>query len=554
MDENIIFLNKKIKKQKLFRIEKTTRKNNKKAKSEEKNPLEKEFDFCLSKYLQSILIYCLNFVTLTIEDYTYYSYNDFKEIKNSEEFQRIIKKVLDDSKNNSFFGKVYNFIIERKKILENSEKYGLKWFKDYIKNRNENNNIYENNNSSVEDYKKLNKNEQEEIFIAELINYSFKYIADEEIKFDTSINIQNNNINNSEIKIEAQNFNLKEDGLMILISGFKFNNNNLTEINLIGNELTPKSCFYLGTVFKYNQKNIKILNLSRCSLNNKCLYMFIIGTTFSSEELNKEPIYLEKLILKENDKINDENISENEYPLSLIMQKFVVKNLNLMNTKIGNLGLKKLCNTFLDLLNNQKEKKFTIQTLNLYNIGLKNEDSLQLLGDILAHEKNTIEILVLNKNSISTPIPISQKNIFVPNYFEYFMDKVAESITLKELLLLKCEIGKNKKDIEIMCKMLEKNKYLESLRMFDNLINDEEDFLKILNLFSEYKTEIKNKSLKSLDLSKNRCNLKISEDFLNMIDNMNLEYLDINQNYMDEKEKEIFRKRTNALDQIKIIY
>lgn len=554
MDENIIFLNKKIKKQKLFRIEKTTRKNNKKAKSEEKNPLEKEFDFCLSKYLQSILIYCLNFVTLTIEDYTYYSYNDFKEIKNSEEFQRIIKKVLDDSKNNSFFGKVYNFIIERKKILENSEKYGLKWFKDYIKNRNENNNIYENNNSSVEDYKKLNKNEQEEIFIAELINYSFKYIADEEIKFDTSINIQNNDINNYEIKIEAQNFNLKEDGLMILISGFKFNNNNLTEINLIGNELTPKSCFYLGTVFKYNQKNIKILNLSRCSLNNKCLYMFIIGTTFSSEELNKEPIYLEKLILKENDKINDENISENEYPLSLIMQKFVVKNLNLMNTKIGNSGLKKLCNTFLDLLNNQKEKKFRIQTLNLYNIGLKNEDSLQLLGDILVHEKNTIEILVLNKNSISTPIPISQKNIFVPNYFEYFMDKVAASITLKELLLLKCEIGKNKKDIEIMCKMLEKNKYLESLRMFDNLINDEEDFLKILNLFSEYKTEIKNKSLKSLDLSKNRCNLKISEDFLNMIDNMNLEYLDINQNYMDEKEKEIFRKRTNALDKIKIIY
>ncbi len=134
------------------------------------------------------------------------------------------------------------------------------------------------------------------------------------------------------------------------------------------------------------------------------------------------------------------------------------------------------------------------------------------------------------------------------------MGKIAESKTLKELLLLKCEIGKNKNDIEILCQMLEKNKTLESLRMFDNLINDEEAFLKILKLFSEYKNELKNKTLKSLDLSKNHCNIKVSEDFLNLIEKLNLEYLDINQNTMDEKEKEIFRKRTNALEKIKIVY
>ena len=134
------------------------------------------------------------------------------------------------------------------------------------------------------------------------------------------------------------------------------------------------------------------------------------------------------------------------------------------------------------------------------------------------------------------------------------MDKVAESKVLKELLLLKCEIGKNKDDVDIICNMLKKNKNLESLRMFDNLINNEEDFLKILNLFTEYKKELDNSTLKSLDLSKNHCNIRVSEDFLNMFDTMNLEHLDINQNKMDENEKEIFRNKTNNLDKIKIIY
>ena len=45
-------------------------------------------------------------------------------------------------------------------------------------------------------------------------------------------------------------------------------------------------------------------------------------------DLNEEKIFLEKLILKDNENIKDENIF-NEYPLSLIMEKFLIKNLNL---------------------------------------------------------------------------------------------------------------------------------------------------------------------------------------------------------------------------------
>ena len=544
---DIYLLGKKTKLIAPFKVEKSDEiPNNKKAKQEEdtkqeKSRIEKEFDYCEKSFITQILIYCLKFIGLVIEDYTYYCYNNLKEVKNSEVFQIEIRKVLDNSSHIPFFEQVKNFIIERKIIFENSEKGGMKWYKENINKTKEFPEKYK--GFYVEDFKKLTKEEQDSIFIEGLINYSFDYIQSEEEKFDTSINKDNNK--KKEIKIEVQNFNLKEYATIILISSFKFKDN-ITQINLTGNDLSGKACFWLGTVFKYNKHTIKILNLSRCNLDNNKLTMFYIGSTHASEELNKQLIYLEKLILKENDKINGENNSDNEYPLSLIMKRFVIKNLNLMNTKIGNEGLLKLGETLLDLLNNNK---FILDTLNLYNIGLKNEEGLKLLGDIIVHNNSTLQILILNKNQITNLQP--QNKI---NFFEYFMDKVAESKVLKELLLLKCEIGKNKDDVDIICNMLKKNKNLESLRMFDNLINNEEDFLKILNLFTEYKKELDNSTLKSLDLSKNHCNIRVSEDFLNMFDTMNLKNLDINQNKMDENEKEIFRNKTNNLDKIKIIY
>ena len=538
----------------LFKVEKTneTESGNKKPKMNE-NEIEKEFDYCLLGLIKQINIDCNNFSKLKDEDYTTILYNNFKEIKNNEDFKSEIKKVLDNS-NSSYFQKFVKFIKERREILQNSEKKGLAWYKDFVNKRKKSPELYQESDYCKDNFNNLTKDEKEEIFLAGLIYLSFENMKKEEEKFDTSINQENCDNKENAIKIELQNFNLKESSTLVLISGIKFVTH-IIELNFSGNELTPKACFWIGTFFKYNRHNVKLLSLERCSLTNLCLYMFVIGATFSSDNLNEEKIYLEKLILKDNDNIKDENIF-NEYPLSLIMEKFLIKNLNLYNTKIGNNGLKKLCETFLKLLNNQNEneKFFILKTLNLYNINLKNEESLDLLGDVLIHKQSTIEILILTKNLITSPQSQNLGNTPIPIFFKKFMGKIAESKTLKELLLLKCEIGKNKNDIEILCQMLEKNKTLESLRMFDNLINDEEAFLKILKLFSEYKNELKNKTLKSLDLSKNHCNIKVSEDFLNLIEKLNLEYLDINQNTMDEKEKEIFRKRTNALEKIKIVY
>ena len=102
--------------------------------------------------------------------------------------------------------------------------------------------------------------------------------------------------------------------------------------------------------------------------------------------------------------------------------------------------------------------------------------------------------------------------------------------------------------------MLCENKSLISIRLFGNEISKMEDFTRILGLFSEYNNGLKNNTLKSLDLSKNNCNIKINEEFLQLIEKLKLEYLDINQNTMDPNEKDTFRNRTNELNDIKIIY
>ena len=562
------FLEKKRHAFKLFNVDKKTNSNIEKFTINIENDKEDEFDYCQKSFRDKISKLCNKFSNFN-SDYTYYCYNNLKELKNNKEFNEEIRKVIENNNNKELFKEILDFINKREIIIENilseeknilskEENKDKKWcfdnIRDKINSNSNNTNEISGETRFSDDYNDLKKDEQEEIFVASLIDCSFEKMKKIEEDFDTSIN-KNIDINinkNYEIKIEAQNFNFQESSLIAFFSGIKFNNN-IKEINLNGNELTPKSCFCLGNLFKYH-KHLDKLSLMRCNLNNLCLKLFVIGATHNNEDLNRKPIYIDHLILKDNDQINDED-NNNEYSLSLIIEKFVIKKLNLANNKIGGNGLKKICRTFLKLLNDD-DKNIALENLNLFNIGIQNEESLELLGDVISHDKSIIKTLILTKNNI-TIIPQSEKNDKPSNhnYFSKFMDKVAISKNLKELLLLKCNIGKNNNYVDILCNMLEKNKNLESLRMFDNSISDYNDFIKILKIFSEYKENIlKNKSLKSLDISKNYCNIRIDDEFLNMIDYLNLEYLDINQNPIDEKQKEIFRKRTNTLEKIKIVY
>ena len=151
------FLGKKRNPKEIFKVKKTneTDSSNKKPKTSEKenenetkpelketkNNIEEEFDYCLLDLIKKIITFCNNFSKLEDEDYTTILYNNFKELKNNDDFKSEIKRVLDNS-NYSYFEKVLKFIIERKTILENSEKKGLSWYKDFVNERKKNPELY----------------------------------------------------------------------------------------------------------------------------------------------------------------------------------------------------------------------------------------------------------------------------------------------------------------------------------------------------------------------------------------------------------------------------
>ena len=544
------------------------------------------------------------------EDYSYYVYNNLRGIRTSKEFNNIIKNPPNNEK---LYEEAFLLFNERNlQFLNIAKKYNIKNLQIYLNNKNNinnnnlnvnvnanttnntpassqnnstdkttnnpteritqapatnNTNIANNNNNNTSNANTNNNNNDNNSNNANNtnnpnINKSFNNLREEyKLELFTSSLINNLLIRNEkeqekyekrdknsiiQTKFEILNFNILEESMMGIITGIKFYTN-ITEINLSGNIMGPKSLFWLGSVFKTNS-NIRVLDLTRCNIDNDCLYMFVEGTKYKNENLNNEQLNLDRLNLKDNNQITDTKNDEFEHPLGLLLEKFKLKWLNLTNAKLSNNGVCKFLKVYLNLM---KQNKIFMENLILICNNFGNESCLDILGDILElKDICTLKNLILSKNLIST---IPEGTIKPVNYFAKFMKSVANS-NLKELFLISCGIGKNRNDIEILYDMLCQNKSLVSLRLFGNEINNMEDFTKILGIFSEYNNGLKNNVMKSLDLSKNSCNIKITEQFLELIDKLKLEYLDINQNTMDPTEKETFRKRTNELNDIKIIY
>ena len=488
------------------------------------------------------------------EDYSYYIYNNLRGIRTTKEFKDIFENPPNDEKLYEEALKIYE---NRKQIfLSLAKKYQIKNLQAYINKYNKEQQDDEtslknakNNNTEGkvlnEGFLKLTQDYKTELFTASLVNCSLLRNEKDQERFNKDIK-KDKDKQYSQIKIEASNFNISEDSMIGVITGLKFNNN-ITDINISGNMLSSKALFWLGTIFKTNG-NIKVLDLARCNIDNDCLYMFVEGTKFSNENLNNEMLNLDRLILKDNNQITDISNNQFEHPLGLILRRFKLKWLNLTNAKLGNNGVCKFLKIYLSLM---KENKIFMENLILICNAFGNEECLNLLGEIIQQKEiSTLKTLVLSKNQIT------MKNINTPqtaNYFENFMKCIVNS-NLQELFLISCGIGKNPNDIQILIDMLCQNKSLTSLRLFGNDISKFEDFTKILGIFSEYNNGLKNTTLTNLDLSKNSCNIKISEDFLQLVEKLKLEYLDINQNTMDQNDKEIFRKRTNELNDNKIIY
>ena len=516
------------------------------------NFMEKEeydfYVFRLVKYISSIL----SDSKLFKEDYTNYIYNNLRALIYSKDLDNILKFVAYNKDNEFLFLEFLKYSNLRwEKFISNAKKYNIDFYNKYldsinpekkIKNNfllkdeeNEKNKEKFDIKKSIEIFQNFPEDNQLELFVAGIVYNSMK---------------KNEQEGNKEDKLEIQNFNLSEIPMISVLSGIKFNKN-ILEINLNGNSLSPKSCFYLGSCIK-TLPFLTLIDISKCDINNDKLYMFIEGTNYSNENLSKKQFCLNRLNLKDNPEItdNDTKNSEYEHPLALIIEKFKLKWLNLTNAKLGGKGINKLFKKMIELL---ETNQLFIENLIIINNDIKNEECLSELGDLIIKEKCPLKKLILSKNLISTfPYEYNYNNTFI-NYYEKFMKSVAKS-KLEELFLINCEIGNNDEDINILYEMLKENKSLKSIRLFGNKINNMKSFAKILGIFSDYNKQLENNTLKSLDLSKNNCNLKIDEDFMKLVESLKLEYLDVNQNLMQSDEKEIFKKRTNELSNIRIIY
>lgn len=516
------------------------------------NFMEKEeydfYVFRLVKYISSIL----SDSKLFKEDYTNYIYNNLRALIYSKDLDNILKFVTYNKDNEFLFLEFLKYSNLRwEKFISNAKKYNIDFYNKYldsinpekkIKNNfllkdeeNEKNKEKFDIKKSIEIFQNFPEDNQLELFVAGIVYNSMK---------------KNEQEGNKEDKLEIQNFNLSEIPMISVLSGIKFNKN-ILEINLNGNSLSPKSCFYLGSCIK-TLPFLTLIDISKCDINNDKLYMFIEGTNYSNENLSKKQFCLNWLNLKDNPEItdNDTKNSEYEHPLALIIEKFKLKWLNLTNAKLGGKGINKLFKKMSELL---ETNQLFIENLIIINNDIKNEECLSELGDLIIKEKCPLKKLILSKNLISTyPYEYNYNNTFI-NYYEKFMKSVAKS-KLEELFLINCEIGNNDEDINILYEMLKENKSLKSIRLFGNKINNMKSFAKILGIFSDYNKQLENNTLKSLDLSKNNCNLKIDEDFMKLVESLKLEYLDVNQNLMQSDEKEIFKKRTNELSNIRIIY
>ena len=516
------------------------------------NFMEKEeYDFYLIrlvKYISSIL----SDSKLFKEDYTNYIYNNLRALIYSKDLDNILKFVTYNKDNEFLFLEFLKYSNLRwEKFISTAKKYNIDFYNKYldsinpekkIKNNfllkdeeNEKNKEKFDIKKSIEIFQNFPEDNHLELFVAGIVYNSMK---------------KNEQEGNKEDKLEIQNFNLSEIPMISVLSGIKFNKN-ILEINLNGNSLSPKSCFYLGSCIK-TLPFLTLIDISKCDINNDKLYMFIEGTNYSNENLSKKQFCLNRLNLKDNPEItdNDTKNSEYEHPLALIIEKFELKWLNLTNAKLGGKGINKLFKKMIELL---ETNQLFIENLIIINNDIKNEECLSELGDLIIKEKCPLKKLILSKNLISTfPYEYNYNNTFI-NYYEKFMKSVAKS-KLEELFLINCEIGNNDEDINILYEMLKENKSLKSIRLFGNKINNMKSFAKILGIFSDYNKQLENNTLKSLDLSKNNCNLKIDEDFMKLVESLKLEYLDVNQNLMQSDEKEIFKKRTNELSNIRIIY
>ena len=381
-------------------------------------------------------------------------------------------------------------------------------------------------------------------------------------------------------KLDFTEYKYNKYSIQPLLSVLKFKEN-IIELNLSKNDIGYEGCYCLGNLLRIN-KNLSVLILSNCKIDNISL-KFLIKGMLSNKQIN-DKYYLTKINLSEN------NITEEggEY-LGLILYYFnKLLWFNITNNKINNEGAIKFFQAYYSILssdyypcpnnnininnnyisnlnfdnnsnqvnqNSNNKNLHSLETLILIDIGIYSEECLILLGNIIKHQRCGLKTLILSQNNLGHSNPVNLDCFNDLKDMKYLLQCIKENKSINELMLLSCQLGNN--IIDDFYQMLKVNKSIEHLVLYNNNINQQIPFLKLLSLFSdlpENNGEINN-YLKVLDLSKNNCPIEINTRFLNIIERLQLSSLDISQNELSKEGSDNFKSLANRIgDKLKIIY
>ena len=394
-------------------------------------------------------------------------------------------------------------------------------------------------------------------------------------------------------KLDFTEYKFNRTSIQPLLSALKFKEN-IIELNLSYNDIGNEGCYCLGNLLRIN-KNLSILILSFCKIVNTSLKFLLKGlkhngeygkyyltqlnlsdnniTEEGGEYLGSILIYFNKLqwFNISNNKINNNGAKKLFQSYNYILNKEYSNNdsnnlnhnqiLNLSNNSNGNsdynLNLNISSNSNMNIINSNTNNKnlHNLETLILIGIGIYSEECLSILGETIKHPKCGLKALVLSQNNIGSMNPNNLEYFNNLKDTKYLLQCIKENKTINELLLLSCQIGNN--IIEDIYQMLKVNKSIEYLVLYNNNINQQIPFLKLLSLFSdlpENHGQINN-YLKVLDLSKNNCPIEIDYKFLNIIEKLQLSSLDISQNELSREGSDRFKNLANRIgDKLKIIY
>ena len=386
-------------------------------------------------------------------------------------------------------------------------------------------------------------------------------------------------------KLDFTEYKYNKYTIQPLLTALKFKEN-IIELNLSYNDIGYEGCYCLGNLLRIN-KNLSVLILSYCKIDNIAVKFLLKGLKYNKD--TKDKYFLTQINLSDNNITEDGgeflglmlvyfsklqwfNISNNKINNNGAIKLFEAYNkilttdnsyngninLNISDNNDYNLNINISTNINSNLLNqnsNNNKNLHSLETLILIGIGIYSEECLSILGNIIKHPKCGLKTLVLSQNKIGNSNPYNL------NYFndlkdvKYLLQCIKENKTINELLLLSCQIGND--IIEDFYQMLKVNKSIEYLVLYNNNINQQMQFLKLLSLFSdlpENNGQINN-YLKVLDLSKNNCSIEINNTFLNIIERLQLTSLDISQNELSREGSENFKTLANRIgDKLKIIY